>query len=473
MLAMAYVLVLAIVALEIPLALSLRQRIDEEVRLQARGSADLVAVLAHEVLDKRTDADLQSFLTGPARQARGRIVVVDDSGEVIADSAGRVHLGDDLSTRPEIKSALSGKTVQISRKSKTLSRDLLATAVPVVDDGKAVGAVRVTQDVAAENNAFRRAVAGLVLVGIAVLSVGLMAGAVIARQFARPLRRFEGTARAVAEGDLEARAPVEGSTEQQSLARTFNEMTDRLSHSLRSQSRFVADASHQLRTPLTGLRLRLEEARARTKDNAVAVELDHGLHEVDRLARTVEELLLLSQTGERDARAESIDLGDVVERAASRWRPYAEADDHSIVVDRDAAAAAESNARPPAVGAADAAARVVASRADLDRLLDALIENALKYSPPGSNVHLFANGRSITVRDHGPGLAEGEGEELFERFHRGHSGASHSESTGLGLAIARELAHRWGAEVSLRNADGGGAQARVAFGPGFRTGSQT
>lgn len=453
MLAMAYVLVLAIVALEIPLALSLHQRIDEEVRLQARGSADLVAVLAHEVFDKRTDADLQSFLSGPARQARGRIVVVDDSGEVIADSAGRASLGGDLSTRPEIKSALTGKIVQISRESKTLNRDLLATAVPVIDDGKTVGAVRVTQDIAAENNAFRRAVAGLVLVGAAVLSVGLLAGVVIAQQIARPLRRFEGVARAVAEGDLEARAPVEGSSEQQSLARTFNEMTDRLSHSLRSQSRFVADASHQLRTPLTGLRLRLEEARARTKDDAVAAELDHGLHEVDRLARTVEELLVLSQTGERDARAETIDLGDVAERAVVRWRPYAEADGHKVAVE------------------AGDAARVVASRADLDRLLDALVENALKYSPSGTEVRLSVVGRTITVRDHGAGLAEGEDEELFERFHRGRAGASHSESTGLGLAIARELAHRWGAEVTLRNADDGGAIARVAFGPAAQMGS--
>ncbi|MBK5229666.1 MAG: HAMP domain-containing protein [Thermoleophilia bacterium] len=446
MLAMAYVLVLAIVALEIPLALSLRQRIDEEVRLQARSGADIVAVLAHEVYDKRTDSVLQQVVTGPARQARGRIVVVDSAGAVTADSAGGRSLGEDLSTRPEIKSALLGRTVQISRKSKTLGRELLATAVPVIDDGKPVGAVRVTQDIAAETNAFRRAVAGLVLVGIAVLSVGLLAGAVIARQIARPLRRFEGAARAVADGDLEARAPVEGSSEQRSLAITFNEMTDRLSHSLRSQSRFVADASHQLRTPLTGLRLRLEEARARTGADAVATELDHGLHEVDRLARTVEELLLLSQTGERDARAELLNLGEVATRAVERWQPYAESSGHEIEL---------------RVGAAGG---VSASRADLDRLIDALVENALHYSPAGTSVLIGVDGKTITVRDHGPGLGENEGEELFERFHRGRAGAAHSESTGLGLSIARELAHRWGAGVKLSNADDGGAIARVEFG---------
>lgn len=446
MLAMAYVLVLAIVALEIPLALSLRQRIDEEVRLQARSSADVVAVLAHEVFAKRTDAALQRFVPGPARHARGRIVVVGPTAKVIADSAGSASMGDSLASRPEIKAALRGRTVQISRKSKTLGRNLLATAVPVIDDGKTVGAVRVTQDLAAETNAFRRAIAGLVLIGIAVLSVGLLAGAVIARQFARPLRRFEGAARAVADGDLEARAPVEGSSEQRSLALTFNEMTDRLSHSLRSQSRFVADASHQLRTPLTGLRLRLEEARARADDAAVAAELDHGVHEVDRLARTVEELLVLSQTGERDARSEMLELGEVASRAVERWRPYAASSGHDLEAKIESAGG------------------VTASRADLDRLIDALVENALNYSPAGTSVLIGADGKSITVRDHGPGLGDDEGEVLFERFHRGRAGATHAESTGLGLAIARELAYRWGADVDLQNADGGGAIARVEFG---------
>jgi signal transduction histidine kinase len=452
MVAMAYVLVLAIVALEIPLALSLRQRINEEVKLQARSGADVVSVIARQAIASDAEPALQQLVSGPAGQARGRIVVVDDNGEVIADSAGRASIGTTIRSRPEIRDALNGQTVQFARKSETLDRTLLATAVPVNESGKTVGAVRVTQDVAAEVSAFRRAVAGLVLIGIAVLGVGLIAGAVIARQIARPLRRFEGAARAVADGDLEARAPVEGSSEQKSLALTFNEMTDRLASSLKTQSQFVADASHQLRTPLTGLRLRLEEARARSNDEAVNNEIDHGIHEVDRLARTVEELLVLSQTGERDARAEEIDLGALTLIAGDRWRPISESGGHTIEI---------------AVAAPNT---VTASRADLDRVIDALIENALKYSPRGTLVELQAGGNQITVRDHGSGLGAGEGEELFERFHRGHSGSAVSESTGLGLAIARELAHRWHAEVTLQNAAGGGALACVDFAQSSRNG---
>ncbi len=454
MVAMAYVLVLAIVALEIPLALSLRQRIDEEVKLQARNGANVVAVLANTAVERGDPDVMQELVAGPARESRGRIVIVDDNAQVIADSAGDDSLGSDLSSRPEIETALAGEVAQYNRTSTTLGVELLATAVPVTNDGKVTGAVRVTQDVAGETEAFGRAIAGLVAIGLAVLAVGLFAGAVIARQIARPLRRFEGAARAVADGDLEARAPVEGSSEQQELARTFNEMTDRLASSLKSQSRFVADASHQLRTPLTGLRLRLEEARAKNSDAAVGDEISHGIKEVDRLARTVEELLVLSQTGERDARAEHFTLSALVEDAAERWRPIADADQKTL-------------------GARLESTRTIsASRADLDRVLDALIENAISYSPSNSSIELAAVDGSITVRDHGQGLAAGEGEEVFERFHRGNAGAARPDSTGLGLAIAKELAQRWGAYVAVANADGGGLLATIDFGtPTTQTGA--
>ena len=131
-----------------------------------------------------------------------------------------------------------------------------------------------------------------------VLALGLAVGAVIARRIARPLNRLDATARQIADGDLDRRAPVEGTTEQRSLAHSFNTMTSRLAQALQAQRQFVADASHQLRTPLTGLRLRLEEARAESRDAAAREEIDLGIREVDRLSAMVEELLVLSRAGE-------------------------------------------------------------------------------------------------------------------------------------------------------------------------------
>ncbi len=126
--------------------------------------------------------------------------------------------------------------------------------------------MRVTQSVEAVNSAVRRAIFGLGILSVIVLGLGLIAGALIAQQIARPIRRLGIAAGRVASGDLDARAPIEGSTEQRSLARSFNEMTERVSRLLRSQRDFVADASHELRTPLTGLRLQLEEVREATPD---------------------------------------------------------------------------------------------------------------------------------------------------------------------------------------------------------------
>ena len=113
-------------------------------------------------------------------------------------------------------------------------------------NGRPAGAVRITQSVEAVDRAVHRAWLGLALIGVAVLATGLLAGVLIAGQITRPLRRLDLAAQRVAEGDLGARAPVEGSAEQRSLARTFNVMTGRLERLVGSQGEFVADASHQL-----------------------------------------------------------------------------------------------------------------------------------------------------------------------------------------------------------------------------------
>ena len=191
--------------------------------------------------------------------------------------------------------------------------------MPILERGQIVGAVRVTQSVEAVNDAVRRSVVGIVLLGLAVLALGIVAGALIARRIARPIGRLAVAADEVAAGDLDVRAPVEGTAEQRRLAQSFNEMTGRVGRMLGSQREFVADASHELRTPLTGLRLQLEEIEhiARTGEEREAAEA--ALHEVDRLAAIVEELLVLSRAGEHELPAERIELSDAADRAAGRW----------------------------------------------------------------------------------------------------------------------------------------------------------
>jgi signal transduction histidine kinase len=280
-----------------------------------------------------------------------------------------------------------------------------------------------------------------------VLVLGLGVGALIARQLARPVARLDSAVRRISAGDLGARALVEGSSEQRSLAESFNQMAERLSDALSAQRRFVADASHQLRTPLTGLRLRIEEAQAVGVSPAAEAELDAGLREVDRLSQMVDELLVLSRAGERgSAAAEVIPLAGAADRALERWRPTAE--EHGIVLERlpDKTPAAI-QCYPP----------------DLDRALDSLVENAIHYSGLGGEVQLAVSRGSIDVLDRGHGLAPGEEDAVFERFHRGQAGRTGRPGTGLGLAIARELARRWGGDAALAQRPGGGVRATLTY----------
>jgi two-component system, OmpR family, sensor kinase len=432
LLALAYVLVLAVVALEVPLILSLRDRVDAEVEREARGQADLIAAtVAGRV---RPGEDLDDVVASAAEQVRGRVIVVGGGGRLIADSEGDTRLGLFYGDRPEIEAALNGRPVQEQRRSETLDQTILATAAPVITENTVEGAVRVTQSVDAISGATWRVTSGLVAIGLLVLLLGLAAGAVIAGQVAGPVRRLDAAARRVAEGDLSARAKVEGSGEQQRLAQTFNDMTARLERLVASQREFVADASHQLRTPLSGLRLRLEEAHATTEDADARAEIEAGLRELDRLSAMVSELLVLSQAGEVDAPPEPVDLENAAHRAAARWH---------------------------GVRATGIPGRGFCAPADLDRALDALLENALHYG--NGDVEVRSRPGALEVLDRGPGLDEAELSAVFERFHRGSAGRTGPSGTGLGLPIARELARRWGGDVTLANRDSGGARATITF----------
>jgi signal transduction histidine kinase len=444
--ALAYVLLLAIIALGVPLAINLSARVNAEVRTQAQAQADLIAATASDLLRRAERGELQTLARTAATSLRGRILVVDRTGGVLVDSAGPAEVGVSYRSRPEIAAALSGRQVQVQRTSKTLGQEILATAVPIIRDRRAVGAVRVTQSIAAVHGAVRRAEVGLVLIGVIVLALGLFAGAVIAAQVGRPIRRLEQVARRVAHGDLDAKAELEGSREQRSLARSFNQMTGRIAHLLAAQREFVADASHQLRTPLTGLRLRLEEARARGTSGGARVEIDAAIGEVDRLAHTVEELLVLSRAGERGTIGTSVDLGELVESALVRWGPAAAGREVRLACRHDDQAALAWTARP-----------------DAERALDCLLENAINYSPTGAAVELVTNSGRVEVRDRGPGLDAGEREAVFDRFHRGRAGRAGPPGSGLGLAIARELARAWNGDVTIEDRTGGGSIAVLSL----------
>ena len=155
---------------------------------------------------------------------------------------------------------------------------------------------------------------------------------------------------------------------------------------------------------------------------------------------------MLSRAGERELTGAPIDLTGLAASAARRWQ--AGASDAGIVLEhQDHAHGATAWAAGP----------------DLERALDALLENALRYSPSGTTVTIVSAPGRIEVRDRGPGVTEEERELVFERFHRGHAGRSGPPGDGLGLPIARELTRAWGGEVTISARGGGGAVATLSI----------
>ena len=441
MAAFAYVLVLVLIALEIPLALSLSNRVDAEVKAQAAAQAQVVAAAASGRLTARVQ--LEDLVRDAGRDLGARVIVTDRRGRLLADSAGTGLRLSSYADRPEVAAALAGDAEQGTRHSATLGGDLLYTAVPVIDAGRPVGAVRITQSVAGVDDRVRRNVLVVVGVGLAALALGLGLAWVLAGSLADPLRRLARTARRVEDGELDARADVTGAREHREVALAFNDMTDRLAQSLEAQREFVGNASHQLRTPLTGLRLRLEAAGLKTADPAVAHELRLAEAEVERLTRLLNALLTLAREGDRPPLRAPASLRQAAEDAGERWQPRAEETAHRLEL----------------AGTQDAFVR--AGEEDLAIVLDNLIENALVYSPPKTTVTITWSGDGrLAVLDEGAGILPGDERRLFQRFRRGRADRP---GTGLGLAIVETLARRWGGSASIGTRETGGARAEVVF----------
>jgi HAMP domain-containing protein len=294
--AFGYVLLFAIIALEVPLTLNFSRRVDSEIKAEASAGAQAIAAAASGQLADRDTLD--RLARDQARRLGGRVIVVDAGGRVLVDSDRAAAAGASYASRPEIAKALRGTTAQGTRHSDSLRTDLLFTSVPVVDAGRVAGAVRLTQSVKAVHDEVRRDVLALLGLGAAVLALGLGLAWLVAGSLSRPLRGLARTARRIAGGDLDARAVPTGSSEQVEVANAFNDMTERLVRALDAQRDFVANASHQLRTPLTGLRLRLESATLRADDPDLRRDLAAGERETERLAKLLTNLLRLAQDGQ-------------------------------------------------------------------------------------------------------------------------------------------------------------------------------
>jgi signal transduction histidine kinase len=403
------VTVLVLAVLVVSLAVTFADHESDALFAALERDATSVAAVVEDDLEAGIRPPIDTLLDRYAAGG-GRIVVVDRRGISQADSDEDDPVGEDFTNRPELTTALSGERTTGTRRSESLGGDLVYVAVPVTSGGQIHGAVRVTYPIAELDHRIRENWVRLGLLSAAVLLVVAIVGAVLARQVTRPVRRLEDAARDLADGRLDTRVPTTaGPPELRSLADTFNRTADQLERLLASQRQFVADAAHQLRTPLTALRLRLKNL-GRHLPPEQEPRLQAAVAESERLARLVDSLLVLARADAEPAPPTAVDVGAVIAGRLDAWRSVAE--QHTVRIDASSRPVVEALAVPGA----------------LDQVLDNLISNAIAASPPSGTVYIAVAERpagrlEVSVTDQGPGLSHDQQERAFDRFWRAPAAA--------------------------------------------------
>ncbi|WP_371670091.1 HAMP domain-containing histidine kinase [Streptomyces sp. NBC_00289] len=406
-----YVLLVAVAlaAFTVPVAFTLTAQLRGDTEQSVRREATTMALLLGHG-DPASRAALDRMTEAYAAETPGRADVLPASGATVS-----THWG--------------GESLQVT--------------APARRDGRVVGAVRITYPTKELTKRLWRIWGFRAFLAFGVLAVAAGIGAVVARRLTRPLRQLNDMASRFSDGDLTARSPVTGPHETQTLARTLNQAGERLDTLIASQRIFVADASHQLRTPLTALRLSLDNIADGVDDDVVREDVEQATAEVVRMSRLVNGLLVLARAEAKVTAAEPLPLADIVRERLSVWRPAA--DERGVTI---------------ALGGSDADGRplVLASPGHLDQVLDNVLSNALEVSPDGGTITVRIETRGdevvLSLLDEGPGMSDAEKSRAFDRFWRGQ-GLTGRSGSGLGLAVVRQLLSDDGGSVALRDAPGG------------------
>jgi signal transduction histidine kinase len=454
--ALVSVSVLILFVFSIPLV-SFVSRVERERLVTAlERDAFVLAGHAKETLNTTEGAvlpSLQPFVDTYSHSGDTRVVVTNAEGHVISSSDSTIVIGSDFSNRPEVANAMKGTPSTGDRVSETLGQRLEFVAVPVLLGDSVLGVVRLSKPQSAVNKEVRSRILGIIVAGGFTLLASAGIAIPLALGIARPITRLTRRTEKLADGDFSVRADDSaGPPEVRELSRSFNAMASRLGLMIDNQRHFAGAVSHQLRTPLTALRLRLEQAQdaVSDEDSPLALALDASRQEADRLQEMVEQLLALARIEGGMAPTVTVNAAHVVRTRIELWEPLASEKNVTIRVDS-----------APTVDCA-------VIEGGLEQIVDNYIDNALTVAPEGSDilieVHKVGVSVHVDVIDNGVGLSNEQRERAFERFWRGKN-TENAAGTGLGLAIVRQLAAASGGTVELlpRSDGRSGVCARVSL----------
>jgi signal transduction histidine kinase len=431
-----------LLALELPLGIVYAHHEREGFAADIERDAVVMAEQAEYAISQHAREAVARLATAYADDTGSDVLVIDTQGQILASTDPRAE-----ADGAELAEALANEHAVGFRRGADGSSELYV-AVPAHTGATVRGAVRITYAGELVDANATRAWWALLAGGLLTLAVVATSGFALARWITHPVRELEAATARIAEGGAaDVRIGRIGPPELRSLAVRLTDTSHRLRRIVAEQRSFAAVASHQLRSPLTALRLRLENLEPDLAADSQP-DLEAAIAEVDRLTRMVQGLLALSRLENGNQTCEAVDLDRVIADRMERWAAYAAEQGITLV------------RAPGRLGTA------LAASGSVEQILDNLLENAVRVAPHDTTIVLGPGEPACApetvefhVIDQGPGMDDTDLARAFERFWR--APGSSSEGTGLGLTIVRQLARANDGEAELRTATGGGIDATV------------
>ena len=344
-----------------------------------------------------------------------------------------------------LNSVVAGQEVEIT--TRTDSGTMFTVAIPWKQEGRVMGAVVIQTAAQTINTNFRRTLMPVLIASLAATVLAVILFLWLARQLTRPLTQMELSANAIAQGNFSIRAPETGTREIRALASSFNDMAVQMESLETSRRDFIANVSHELRSPLTSVQGYLQGIQDGTfpkedEDKYLSVALE----ETQRLSNLVSDLLSLSRI-ERDdipLNYSDFDLNELARRVLITKE--AQIEDHQIEIEADFP---------------DRQCRVHADSDRITQVLVNLLDNALKFTPDSGRITLSTRteqGKTVfRISDTGPGISAEDAPHVFDRFYKADKAHTSGQGTGLGLAICKKIIEKHGEHIALVSSDIGAA----------------
>jgi signal transduction histidine kinase len=440
---------LILVGLAVPLGFVHHRHQQHQAFQELELAGEVLAVVVAPALSANDTAQIDVLAQESARCLGGHVDIVDARGEMVSSTQ---RTADVSASAPDIRAVLREQAHASPRTTIVAGVEMMSVAVPVHPGVAPRGAIRVsvpaeTLTVGAGN--FRLMLGA---VGLLVLAAAAIIAMALARWISKPVRALETATRTLADGaPLPLLPTTTGPPEVRRLATTLAATADRLQALIGAQRSFIGHASHQLKTPLAALRLRLENMEP---DVAAAggMNLRAALRETDRLAQMVESLLAMARSEQTALPREPVGLAPAVAERIAFWSPLA----------------TSKAVRLTASGPDDAIVRAIPGA--VDQIIDNLLSNALRAAPRGTAIDVtwcpavHADGTpmiEIHVIDEGPGMTADQCARALDPFWRAPGMAN--DGTGLGLSLVRKLAETSNGQAALRPGEAAGIDAVVTL----------